>query len=306
MSRKRKGTRKATKRGPTLRRNRPLPNRPLLGLALLGMLLTGYLSANAWFGSQAAYCGSGSSCDLVQSSHWSTLFLLPIAFWGFATYALLAVISLRVKRTVQHWTYGWIVTLVGLGVSLYLTWVSVFVLEAACLYCLASLALMLVSFAVVTSQQPEGIPGFRWPGWLAQTGGLAALVVVLLHLHFSGVFAASAGPEDPYLRALATHLDEVGAKFYGASWCPHCREQKNLFGPSAKRLPYVECSPTGRGGPSARECVVAEVEDYPTWVIVGKRYVRVLPADTLARYSGFEWSPPGRGSSASGPGSDGE
>ena len=131
------------------RRNRSLPNRPLLVLALGGMALTAYLSANAWFGNQAAFCGAGTSCDLVQSSRWSVLFGLPIAFWGFLSYAALGFIALRVKRTLAHWTYGWIVALVGLAFSLYLTAISLFVVKSACLYCLASLALMTASFAVV-------------------------------------------------------------------------------------------------------------------------------------------------------------
>ena len=30
--------------------------------------------------------------------------------------------------------------------------------------------------------------------------------------------------------ALTQHLKQVGAKMYGAFWCPHCQEQKQLFG----------------------------------------------------------------------------
>ncbi len=274
------------------RRNRSLPNRPLLVLALGGMALTAYLSANAWFGNQAAFCGAGTSCDLVQSSRWSVLFGLPIAFWGFLSYAALGFIALRVKRTLAHWTYGWIVALVGLAFSLYLTAISLFVVKSACLYCLASLALMTASFAVVAGQKPEGISGFGWPAWLAQTSVVAALLVGLLHLHYSGVFAASAGPEDPYLKALAIHLGAVGAKFYGASWCPHCNEQKDLFAASAGRLPYVECYPQGRGSPSAFVCDKGGIKDFPTWVIGSERYVKVLNANVLARHSGFEWKTP--------------
>ncbi len=303
VSRKRKRPRGLQKdrRAPAPRRNRKLPNRPLLVLALLGMALSGYLSANSWFGSHAAYCGAGSNCDLVQTSHWSTLFGLPIAAFGFLTYAALGFIALQVRKAVLHFSYAWIVALVGLGVSLYLTAISLFVLEAACLYCLASLGLMATCFAVVARQRPEGVPGFTSPGWLAQTGAVAILIVVGLHLYKSGVITSAAGPESPYLKALALHLEADDAKFYGASWCPHCREQKDLFTASASRLPYIECSPQGRSGPTARACAAAEVEDFPTWVIAGKRYVRVLQPEALARYSGFEWTPPATASAASDP-----
>ena len=42
--------------------------------------------------------------------------------------------------------------------------------------------------------------------------------VLALHLHYRGVFDAAAGPEDPYLRAIAEHLEASGAVFYGAYW----------------------------------------------------------------------------------------
>ena len=130
-------------------RNRKLPNWPLLALAAAGMGLTGYLSLAAWFGSHPLYCGEGSACDIVQSSHWSTLVGLPIAFWGFLTYATLAHIAYRVKKVEAHWRFAWVVSLLGLGVSLYLTAISLFVVEASCAYCMGSLALMAATFAVV-------------------------------------------------------------------------------------------------------------------------------------------------------------
>jgi uncharacterized membrane protein/glutaredoxin len=280
-----------SRRRSARQRNRKLPNWPLLGVALAGMGLTGYLSLTAWFGSHALYCGQGSTCDIVQSSHWSTLLGLPIAFWGFLTYATLAQIAYRVRRAETHWAFAWIVSLSGLGVSLYLTAISIFVLEATCAYCLGSLALMATAFGVVLWQRPREPSDLRWPSWLAQTGGVTAGILVVLHLHFSGVVHPAAGPEDPYLKALAIHLTEVGAKFYGASWCPHCDEQKALFKSSAHRLPYVECSPNGRNGPLARACATLGIRNYPTWIIDGQRRIQVLRPAALARHSGFEGVP---------------
>ncbi|MDO8728336.1 MAG: hypothetical protein Q7K26_00425 [bacterium] len=63
----------------------------------------------------------------------------------------------------------------------------------------------------------------------------------------------------------ASCLKDSGATFYGAFWCPHCQNQKALFGSSAKLLPYVECStPDGRG--QLPVCTDAGVTGYPTWV----------------------------------------
>jgi len=89
-------------------------------------------------------------------------------------------------------------------------------------------------------------------------------------------------------RALAEHLTEEGVLFYGASWCPHCQEQKRLFGASASRLPYIECGLAGPNGPQAPSCRLAGVQTYPTWVINGRTIVgQVLTLAQLADASGF-------------------
>ncbi len=49
---------------------------------------------------------------------------------------------------------------------------------------------------------------------------------------------------------------------FGASWCPHCAEQKKLFGKSAKDMPYFECSQNGKQVP---ECDSRGIMSYPTW-----------------------------------------
>jgi len=59
-------------------------------------------------------------------------------------------------------------------------------------------------------------------------------------------------------------LSEKGAKFYGAFWCPHCQNQKTLFGKSKKYLPYVECS-TPDGNSQLKVCSDANIQSYPTW-----------------------------------------
>ncbi len=59
-------------------------------------------------------------------------------------------------------------------------------------------------------------------------------------------------------------LKDKGATFYGAFWCPHCANQKRLFGTSSKLLPYVECStPDGQG--KLPICLDKKIEGYPTW-----------------------------------------
>jgi uncharacterized membrane protein len=263
------------------------PNWLLLTLALAGVMLTLYLSYAAWQGRLVAGCTAGDPCDIVLNSRWSTLFGLPTSFWGLLTYALLGAIAWN-RPSAAQWQFAWIVSLLGLAYSLYLTGISFFVLEAACPYCLTSLALMGTIFGVVIYGRPADLSTISWGPWLAKTVGAALVVVVVLHLHYAGYWGKAPGPEDPWIRGLAEHLAKTDAKFYGASWCPHCQEQKESFGASASRVPYIECSPGGPKAPSAPTCTEAGIKSYPTWIINGQRYVGTQTLENLAQYSQYK------------------
>ncbi len=265
------------------------PNWPLLAVSILGLLLTGYLSFTAFTGSAVQGCSAGGGCDAVLTSRWATLLGLPTALWGLLAYAGLAAIAF-VRREDTHWSYAWTAAFFGVCYSVYLTVVSLTILESACPYCLTSLALLTTALALVVWQRPPAMAHRSWAGLIAGRGALAAVVILLLHANYVAPQAEPIGPEDPATRALAEHLAEEGALFYGASWCPHCQEQKALFGASAVRLPYIECSPAGRNAPQAPSCTRAGVQSYPTWIIDGRAASvgEVLSLAQLADASGFQ------------------
>ncbi len=266
---------------------RPGPNWPLLAISSLGILLTGYLSWTAFSGGAVQGCSAGGGCDVVLTSRWATLLGLPTSLWGLLGYAALAVIAF-VRRADTHWSYAWTTAFFGVCYSVYLTVVSLTILESACPYCLTSLGLMTATLALVVLQRPPDMAHRSWVGLTAGRGVLAALVILLLHANYVTPQAEPAGPEDPQIRALAEHLTKQGALFYGASWCPHCQEQKRLFGASASRLPYIECSPAGPNTPQAPSCNRAGVQSYPTWVIEGRAIAgEVLSLAQLANATGF-------------------
>ena len=263
----------------------------LFALALAGIALTSYLTFIAWFGEKPVLCGAGSQCDLVQQSRWSTLLGVPIALWGLLTYTLLARLVWRLRSRPSSWRAALFVAVVGAAVSWYLTAVSVFAIEALCAYCLASFAIANTLLIMLLLRRPAHMPEHAWSNALPTPLGSAVLIVFVLFLHFSGLFDPAAGPEKPHLKALATHLRDSGARFYGTYWCPACQQQKALFGASADRLPYVECTPDGRGRPPDLACVANNVREYPTWIIHGGRHAGVVTVDELARLSGFEGPP---------------
>jgi uncharacterized membrane protein/glutaredoxin len=266
---------------------RPGPNWPLLAISCVGIALTAYLTWAAFSGGAVRGCSAGGGCDVVLTSRWATLFGLPTAFWGLLAYIGLAAIAF-VRRADTHWFYAWTAAFFGVCYSVYLTTVSLTILRSTCPYCLTSLGLMTAALALVVLQRPSQIAHRSWLGLVASRGALAAVVILLLHANYVAPQAEPIGPEDPEIRALAEHLDEQGALFYGASWCPHCQEQKRLFGASASRLPYIECSPAGPNTPQAPSCNSAGVQSYPTWIINGRAFVgEVLSLAQLAEATGF-------------------
>ena len=90
------------------------------------------------------------------------------------------------------------------------------------------------------------------------------LGVVVLALILVAVFVKEGEQGPGKYDQFAQCLGEKGATFYGAFWCPHCNDQKNIFGSSKKYLPYVECSlPNGNG--QTQICIDKGIQGYPTW-----------------------------------------
>lgn len=90
------------------------------------------------------------------------------------------------------------------------------------------------------------------------------IIIALLIISLAAVLWIKSSRQPGKLDQFAECLKEKGAVFYGAFWCSHCQNQKALFGKSAKRLPYVECSTADSRGQLAI-CKNKNIEGYPTW-----------------------------------------
>lgn len=90
---------------------------------------------------------------------------------------------------------------------------------------------------------------------------LALLLVIIV----GGIaWLAMREPAPSKFDGFAQCLKDKGATFYGAFWCPHCMEQKKLFGTAKRFLPYVECS-TPDGNRQTAICAEKKITGYPTW-----------------------------------------
>jgi hypothetical protein len=105
-----------------------------------------------------------------------------------------------------------------------------------------------------------------------------------------GLIVQNAGPgaHDEFAQC----LEEKGAIFYGAFWCPHCNDQKSLFGNSVQHLPYTECS-TPDGKSQLQRCVDEDISSYPTWKFAdGSVQNGVMTLEQLATKTGCSLEAP--------------
>lgn len=68
--------------------------------------------------------------------------------------------------------------------------------------------------------------------------------------------------------AFAKCLASKPTKMYGAYWCPHCADQKEMFASSFQYVPYVECGVPGSRD-EAQVCKDASIKHFPTWEFAG-------------------------------------
>lgn len=88
------------------------------------------------------------------------------------------------------------------------------------------------------------------------------IITLIVIVAFVGLLVVEAKKPGKY-DSFAQCINNSGAKFYGAWWCPHCQAQKALFGKSAKLLPYQECS--DKSQKQTKECDDLGIQGYPTW-----------------------------------------
>ena len=108
---------------------------------------------------------------------------------------------------------------------------------------------------------------------------IAAIVTIFVYFKY---LPPAKGKYDSFAQCIKSS----GATFYGAFWCPHCQNEKKLFGDAVQFLPYVECS-TPDGSAQLQVCKDASIQNYPTWVFKdGSRLVGEVPLSQLAEKTG--------------------
>lgn len=276
----------------------------IAGIATVGATITAYLAIEKLTGGIVTCPVAG--CDKVLESPYATVFGLPLALFGFLAYAGMGTMAIgpwlinpdsqkELRSKLENWS--WLLMFVG-GVSMtifssYLMYLMAFEIKSLCFYCIGSAicSLSLLLLALI---------GRDWE----DIGQLVFIAIIVGMITLVGTFAVyapisnpTAGKQNiygitttstPAKVSLAQHLTKVGAKMYGAYWCSHCKDQKQLFGrEAASKLNYIECDPKGTN-PQPDLCTAAKIKGYPTWEINGKFYEGVVSLENLAKLSGYQ------------------
>ncbi len=284
-------------------------------LATVGVIDTSSITLKRWGWLGSLTCpGGGDGCDKVLNSAWGTVFqangfVIPLSFIGAIAYIgifIMAIFPLfsglvgnKFDLARRTW-WGLFLTSCGMSVfSILLMWLMIVKIEAFCFFCLLSACL---SIAILILSLIGG--GWDDYGKLLFRGILMTLAVLLGGLIWisaldpNSSYAASNGNvgSPPIVRSfsgpsqvsLAKHLTEVGAVMYSAYWCPHCHDQKELFGKEAvEELVVVECALDGINSQHAL-CNEKGITGFPAWEINGEIDSGVHSLQELAKLSNYK------------------
>ncbi len=117
-----------------------------VAFSALGVLVSTYLSVKRFTGGSLV-CTRWAQCDTVNNSVYAKFYGVPVAFIGLAGYLVLLGLALAALQSEgggqrRLTRLGFLLALGGVGFSAYLTYIELFVLEAVCIWCVASATLI--------------------------------------------------------------------------------------------------------------------------------------------------------------------
>jgi len=286
--------------------------RKVLGtVAAAGALETGYLSASK-LGSFDLLCTSEDSCNSVLNSPYAYIpgTEVPLALAGLVAYsgvlffALQPLFSDVEDEATNRVLLATLTTAMGVF-SVFLMSILFGVLHQSCAYCVASavFSIVLAKLSWLGGVVPkERIKqGIQWSSAAGLASLLAASVIfgatesVDARTNFAGgklttSTVALGGESPPTITAtssqealdLASKLEKLDTRFFGAFWCSHCYDQKQALGKQAMaKIEYIECARDGKNE-RADLCKDRKVPGYPTWEIGGELYPGERPLSELS------------------------
>ena len=283
-------------------------------LSTIGIVDTGSITLKNFGLITSLSCpGNNNGCETVLNSPWGTLLQndqinIPLSLVGFITYTAILFIILILnlgtftKRNSLKRFLWWILYLVSCGSSIFsilLINIMFFKIEAFCFFCILS-AILSFSIFILT------IIGARFENreTMFYRGIIVAFIVLIGGLTWSNHIDPSRENQlsinsekiAPIITTKSS-LEQINfAKFlsqskvvmYSAYWCPHCHDQKQLFGKEAsEQLTIIECAKDGKNN-QYELCKEKDIEGFPSWEINNKIYSGTKELKEIAILSGYQ------------------
>ncbi len=287
--------------------------RILIGtLATIGVIDTGSITFNRWGVIGSLSCpGNAQGCDRVLDSPWGTIFeinniTIPLSFIGLIAYTtilLLAIIpflpSINTKKLDISSTGWWGLFFLSTCMSIFswlLIGIMIFKIEAFCFFCvLSAISSNLILLLTIIGG------GWEDKRDLIFRGIILSIIVIIGGL----IWSSSVDPSKVNLSSqakvapvvinksstssikFAEYLTQKNIILYNAYWCPHCHDQKELFGrEAAAKLISIECAPDGNNSKTDL-CEKKNISGFPSWEINGKIISGVKSLEELADLSAY-------------------
>ena len=281
-------------------------------LSTIGIVDTGSITLKKWGLFSSLSCPGINGCDAVLNSPWGTLYSnnqinVPLSLAGLITYSLILlltiILTLKIlppKEKLSRFLW-WLLYLISLGSSVFsflLINIMFFKIEAFCIFCILS-AFLSFSIFILT------IIGAKFENRepMLYRGFTIAFIVLLGGLIWSNQVDPSKASEiiNPSEKSaplittksskqkidFANFLNENKVIMYSAYWCPHCHDQKQLFGKkAAEELTIIECAKDGIDN-QYELCSQKGIEGFPSWEINNKIYSGTRDLQELANMTGY-------------------
>ncbi len=283
-------------------------------LSTIGIVDTGSITLKNWGLFTSLSClGIQNGCETVLNSPWGTLYEnnqvnVPLSLAGFITYFSILVITIILslnlispKEKLNKFLW-WLIFLISCASSTFsflLINIMFFKIQAYCFFCILSAILSFSIFIIsmigakFESREPMIFRGFivaisiLLGGliWSTNVDPSNAIDVANPTENVSPIVTTSSSPQKV---KFAKFLSENNIVMYSAYWCPHCHDQKQLFGKEAvKELKVVECAKDGKDN-EYELCQTKGISGFPSWEINGEIISGTRDLNELATKANYQ------------------
>jgi len=283
-------------------------------LSTIGIADTGSITLKNWGLFNSLSCpGVNKGCDAVLNSPWGTLIKndqwnIPLSLAGLLTYSailfVVLILSLKIISPKQkiYRNFWWLLYLISCGSSVFsilLISIMIIKIKSFCFFCLLS-AILSFSIFILT------IIGARFDNreTMFYRGLIVAFTVLIGGLIWSNQVDPARAKEinfsnervSPQITTVssqekinfAKYLSNNNIVMYSAYWCPHCNDQKQLFGKKAvEELIIIECAKDGKNN-KYKLCQDKGIEGFPSWEINNEVYSGTRSLRELAQMTNYE------------------